>query len=139
MKKVILTSIFSLFLIAGAGLLLNATETERKQEAKTSCCSATAEKTSEAATCAGKTTAEKSEGCCSGEKSAEATAIQTSNAEKKEGCCSSAAEASVEKAVETSKAAGSCSGGSVQTIQTASSQAGECVKRPAGLRAQQQP
>ncbi len=143
MKKYILTSLMSLFLVVGAGLMLTATETETKKETAKSCCSEKAtetaqavstctgvEKTQTAATTAKAGCADKSAdaACCSSKKETKASAesdevqmIQTSSASQS-SCTGSAA-------------AASCTGSKTQ--QVAGPQPGECTKVPSGIRSQQ--
>lgn len=111
MKKLILTSIFSLFILAGTGMLYaNAIDCDPQ---------ASATKTTKVE-------------CTSPEKAETATAVQTSNKEAK-ACCDSSKSAAV-KTAETSKAACN-STGEVKATQASSSSTGECQKLPSGLRA----
>jgi hypothetical protein len=147
MKKYILTSIMSLILIAGTGLLLTATETERKEKASTcctsektaevtktaesaSCCSSTAQTTAQTSECAGKSA---SDACCS-DKATKASAessdvqmIQTSTGSATSSGCTGTATTAVSN----------CSGSSATTIQASGPQPGECTKVPSGIRSQQ--
>jgi len=158
MKKYFLTSIMSLFIIAGTSLLLTATEKDEK--AKTECSSSKVETTQASASdcCSSKAKAtqtasvEKSD--C-GSKSTQANQsdevefIQTANtSEAKSDCTSAAAKADCGEAKATTTAAQSeCSGSKATTtassecsgakaVQTASAP-GECSKVPSGVSTQQ--
>jgi|GEM_PF-2805844 len=137
MKRTLLASIFGFFLFAGTGLILVANEPVVKETtAQTSCCETAAkaaEKTADA-------------GC------APATPVQTASTSSAAGCGSTAEKASSaadcgSTAVQTAStsAAGDCGSAEVKTaaasqsgcgstsVQTTNAEAGDCVKRPAGV------
>ncbi|MBW6481337.1 MAG: hypothetical protein K0B37_18070 [Bacteroidales bacterium] len=124
MKKYILTSVMSLFLIAGTSILLTATETERKEKTST-CCSSekTAEvtKTAEAASCCSSISTKASA------ESSDVQMIQTSTSSAAASGCTGT----------STTAVSSCSGSSATTIQASGPQPGECTKVPSGIRSQQ--
>jgi len=133
MKKYILTSIMSLILIAGTGLLLTATETEGKKEKASSCCTSTqtaeVTKTAEASSC-----------CSSGEKTAQAASCAGKTSA--DACCSNKAtkaeaESSDVQMIQTSNSAVSGCAGSAPATQVAGPRPGECTKVPSGIRSQQ--
>ncbi|MFW6352205.1 MAG: hypothetical protein ACOC2E_07435 [Bacteroidota bacterium] len=161
MKKYFLTSIMSLFIIAGTSLLLTATEKDEK--AKTECSSAKVETTeaSNSGCCKSKAKAtqtasvEKTGKSDCGDKATQANQtddvefIQTANtSEAKSECTSAAAKADCGEAKSTTTAAQSeCSGSKATTtassecsgekaVQTASAP-GECSKVPSGVSTQQ--
>jgi hypothetical protein len=124
MKKYFMTSVLSLFLIVGTGLVLTATE---KKESSGCCSSKTAEAVQTSASdCSGTAKAEKAAASCGDkETKAEATSgdvqvIQASNVEKS-GCTSAAA-------------ASECTGSS--TIKATSAESGDCKKVPSGVSGQ---
>ncbi len=163
MKKIVISLVLSVFVLAGSGLMLMATENKNGEKAKT-CCSATADaaKSTEVVTVAKTNTeatakAEKAESCCSGD------AEKSKTAEKAEGeccggtntssddCCGKCDDetASASKSSECAEAAGTvksacaetataatagCGDASaVKTAQQTESIPGECVKLPAGI------
>ncbi|MFP4288733.1 MAG: hypothetical protein ACLFQS_05710 [Bacteroidales bacterium] len=161
MKKYFLTSIMSLFIIAGTSLLLTATEKDEK--AKTECSSSKVETTQASASdcCSSKAKAtqtasvEKTGKSDCGDKATQANQtddvefIQTANtSEAKSECTSAAAKADCGEAKATTTAAQSeCSGSKATTtassecsgakaVQTASAP-GECSKVPSGVSTQQ--
>ncbi len=141
MKKYILTSVMSLFLVLGAGLILTATETETKKETAKSCCSGkTVEAVQTASSCTGV------------EKTQTASAATKSSCADKSAdaaCCSSKAtkadaESGEVQMIQTSSAAkSSCTGSSAasctgtKATQVAGPQPGECTKVPSGVKSQQ--
>ncbi len=112
MKKYFLTSLLSLFLIAGTGLVLTATE---KTEKEGCCSSKTTEAVQTSADESGTAAVQTGSDC--GEKASEAKTdcsdvqtIQTTNVEKTD-----------------------CSGSAAATTTATQTQAGECTKVPAGV------
>jgi hypothetical protein len=122
MKKYFLTSVLSLFLIVGTGVVLTATEK------KEGCCSSkTAEAAKSASECSGTATAVQTAAKECGDKetttqSADVQMIQTSTVEKA-GCTGTAVKAE-------------CSGSSATTTTAVQTKAGECTKAPAGVSGQ---
>ena len=123
----------SLILIAGTGLLLTATETEGKKEKASSCCTSTqtaeVTKTAEASSC-----------CSSGEKTAQAASCAGKTSA--DACCSNKAtkaeaESSDVQMIQTSNSAVSGCAGSAPATQVAGPRPGECTKVPSGIRSQQ--
>ncbi|MBW6499271.1 MAG: hypothetical protein K0B09_12830 [Bacteroidales bacterium] len=122
MKRTLLASIFGFFLFAGTGLILIASEPVVKETTAQAACCETAAKAAEKTADAG---------CAS------ATPVQTASTSSAAGCGSTAEKASSaadcgSTAVQTAStsAAGDCGSTSVQTTQA---EAGDCVKRPAGV------
>lgn len=157
MKKVLLATIFGVFLFAGTGLLLIANEPVTKETtAQKACCETTA-KTAEKSADAGCTgtaavqTASneaKANECGEPVKTAAAgcdnTSVQTVNSSATGNCGDSSAVKTAStssagdcgtQAVKTSASAGcgGCGSTGVQTTQASQSAPGECVKRPAGV------
>jgi hypothetical protein len=109
MKKYIVTSLFSLFLIVGASLVLTATEVKEKEKKSGCCSSAKVEMT--------QTAAVEKAGC---ESAAEVKATKAS------GCTG---EVKATTASNVSDCASACTGTKIQTA----SAPGECTKVPAGV------
>jgi len=122
MKKYFMTSLLSLFLIVGTGLVLTATE---KKQTSGCCSSKTAEAVQTASSdCSGAAKVQTAAASCGDKEtkaettSADVQVLQTSNAEKS-GCTSAAA-------------ATECTGSSV----TKTTEAGDCKKVPSGVSGQ---
>lgn len=159
MKKVLLASIFGLFLFAGTGLILVANEPVAKETTAKACCE-TAAKTAEKAAGAGcadakpvqtTSTQAAAKDCgstsvqtasVSGAADCGSSAVKTANTSAASDCGSatvqtastSAATGCGDSAVKTATASQSgCGSTSVQTTQAAEAVPGDCVKRPAGV------
>lgn len=132
MKKVLLTSIFGLFLLAGTGLVLIADEpTAQQAKAEASCCE-TAAKTADAGCTS--TPAVQTASTRAAASDCGSQPVQTANAEKASDCGSTAVQTASTSAtggcgtpaVQTvsTQAAGDCGTPAVQTVST--SAAGDC-------------